>query len=246
MESFLFNVGMDINCDLGEGIGNDEVIMEFIGSCNIACGGHAGDLETMRRTVMMAKDFHVKIGAHPSFMDRLHFGRQVIEVSKETLKTQLLDQIHSLLKVLDSFGLPLHHVKPHGALYNLIAKSEEMSALMLEVMQELDEKTLLYVPFDSEIESLARSKGVPIWIEAFADRNYNDDFSLMSRSMPEAVINDPEEVRVRVENIIQNKELTSINGITKKAHIDTICLHGDHENAVDIAKILYDFKDQIN
>ena len=220
--------------------------MEFIGSCNIACGGHARDLETMRRPVIMAKDFHVKIGAHPSFVDRLHFGRKVVKVSKETLKTQLLDQIHSLLRVLDSFGLPLHHVKPHGALYNVIAKSEEMSAMMLEVMQELDDKILLYVPFDSEIEKLARSKGVPIWIEAFADRNYNDDFSLMSRSKPEAVINDPEEVKVRVENMIQNRQLTSMNGVTRQAHIDTICLHGDHENAVDIAKILYDFKDQIN
>ncbi len=237
---------MDINCDLGEGIGNDHAIMGYLGSCNIACGGHAGDMGSMRNTVMMAKEHGVKIGAHPSFVDRVNFGRKEIEVKRELLKAQLLEQIYSLREIALSVGMSLHHVKPHGALYNMAAKSDDMAELIIDVMGELDEKVFLYVPFNSVIENMARQRGMSICVEVFADRNYNDDFSLVSRSLPDAVIDDPVEIQLRVEKIIHDQSIRSINGLKRKAQIDTICVHGDHVNAVQIAKLLYDFKDQIN
>lgn len=246
MESVLFGLDMDINCDLGEGIGNDHAIMAYLGSCNIACGGHAGDPESMRNTVMMAKKHGVKIGAHPSFLDRDHFGRKEMEVSKQLLKSQLMEQIADLNEIAVSLGMRLHHVKPHGALYNLAATSEDMAELIIEVMQELDKNIFLYVPFNSVIENLARQRGISICVEVFADRNYNDDFSLVSRTESHAIIEDPKEIKIRVDEMIRKHCITSFNGVTKKADIDTICIHGDHVNAVQIAKLLYDFKNQIN
>ena len=246
MESVLFGLDMDINCDLGEGIGNDHAIMAYLGSCNIACGGHAGDPESMRNTVMMAKKYGVKIGAHPSFLDRDHFGRKEMEVSKQLLKSQLMEQIADLNEIAVSLGMRLHHVKPHGALYNLAATSEDMAELIIEVMQELDKNIFLYVPFNSVIENLARQRGISICVEVFADRNYNDDFSLVSRRESHAIIEDPKEIKIRVDEMIRKHCITSFNGVTKKADIDTICIHGDHVNAVQIAKLLYDFKNQIN
>lgn len=237
---------MDINCDLGEGIGNDQEIMAYLDSCNIACGGHAGDTKSMRDTVMMAKKYGVKIGAHPSFIDRDHFGRKELEVPRQLLKIQLLEQISKLNEIAASIGLRLHHVKPHGALYNLAAKSEDLAELVIEVMQELDNDISLYVPFNSVIENLARQRGISICVEVFADRNYNDDFSLVSRTAHNAIIVDPEEIKCRVEEMITQQCVTSVNKVTKKADIDTICIHGDHVNAVQIAKLLYDFKHQIN
>lgn len=237
---------MDINCDLGEGIGNDQEIMAYLDSCNIACGGHAGDAESMRDTLMMAKEHGVKIGAHPSFVDRDHFGRKELEVPKQLLKLQLLEQISELDEIAASIGMRLHHVKPHGALYNLAAKSEDMAESIIEVMQELNNDIFLYVPFNSVIEKLARQRGISICVEVFADRNYNDDFSLVSRTAPDAIIDDPEEIKCRVEEMIRKQCVTSVNKLTKKVDIDTICIHGDHVNAVQIAKLLYDFKHQIN
>ena len=237
---------MDINCDLGEGMPNDEKIMALIDTCNIACGGHTGDIDSMRSTVRLAKEHGVKIGAHPSFFDRENFGRKEIEVSRELLKSQLIAQISSLKEIATSFGLNLHHVKPHGALYNLAAKSVDMAELIIDVMKNLDDNIFLYVPFNSVIESVAKKRGVSSCVEAFADRNYNDDFTLVSRAEPYAVINDPKEIKLRIDEMIRQQAITSINGIKKKADIQTICLHGDHPNAVQIAKLLYNFKDQIN
>ncbi len=246
MESVLFGLDMDINCDLGEGIGNDQAIMAYLDSCNIACGGHAGDGESMRNTVMMAKKHEVKIGAHPSFVDRDHFGRKEMKVSKQLLKSQLIDQITDLNDIAVSLGMRLHHVKPHGALYNLAAKSEDMAELVIEVMQELDNNMFLYVPFNSVIENLARQRGIAICVEVFADRNYNDDFTLVARTESHAILEDPQEIKARVDEMIRKHCITSVNGVTKKADIDTICIHGDHVNALQIAKLLYDFKNQIN
>jgi len=246
LESILFNVEMDINCDLGEGIGNDEAIMPYLGSCNIACGGHAGDSESMKTAVLLARKHDVKIGAHPSFLDPVNFGRKEMNVPSELLKRQLTDQIYELKEIASSFGMSLHHVKPHGALYNLAAKSVETAELIIDIMQDLEDTICLYVPFNSVIESLAERRGVSHCIEVFADRNYNDDFSLVSRTEPNAIIDNAEEIKLRVDEMIKKRAVTSINGMEKKANIQTICIHGDHVNSIQIAKILYNFKDQIN
>jgi len=246
LESILFDVEMDINCDLGEGIGNDQAIMPYLGSCNIACGGHTGDLESMRSTVMLAREHGVNIGAHPSFLDRINFGRKEINVPSELLKQQISDQIFVLKDIASSLGVSLHHVKPHGALYNLAAKSVETAELIIDIMQDLGDEIYLYVPFNSVIERLSEKRGVSRCIEVFADRNYNDDFSLVARTEPNAIIEDPEEIKLRVNEMIKKCAVTSINGIKMKTEIQTICLHGDHTNAVQIAKTLYNFKDQNN
>lgn len=246
MESLLFYLEMDINCDLGEGIGNDQDIMPYLGSCNIACGGHAGDTESMRKTVLLARDHGVKIGAHPSFLDRVNFGRKVMNIPSELLKNQLKNQIFDLKEITSSLGMSLHHVKPHGALYNLAAKSVETAELIIDIMEDLGDQISLYVPFNSVIEHLAERRGISRCIEVFADRNYNDDFSLVARNQPNAIIDDPEEIKLRVDKMIRKGSVTSINGLKKETNIQTICIHGDHPQAVQIAKKLYNFKDQIN
>ena len=237
---------MDINCDLGEGVGNDSAIMKYLDSCNIACGGHTGDAASMRDTVVLAQTHDVKIGAHPSFEDPANFGRKEMQLPHELLKQQLLKQINSLNRICASLGISLHHVKAHGALYNLAASSLEMAGLLIEVMQELDQKLKLYVPFNSILEKMAPEKGVSIAVEVFADRNYNDDFSLVSRESPFAVIDDPEQVKSRVKRMIEKQCVTSINGLEKHVEFDTVCIHGDHLHAVETANLLYDLKKQIN
>lgn len=246
MESLLFYLEMDINCDLGEGIGNDQDIMPYLGSCNIACGGHAGDTESMRKTVLLARDHGVKIGAHPSFLDRVNFGRKVMNIPSELLKNQLKNQIFDLKDITSSLGMSLHHVKPHGSLYNLAAKSVETAELIIDIMEDLGDQISLYVPFNSVIEHLAERRGISRCIEVFADRNYNDDFSLVERNQPNAIIDDPEEIKLRVDEMIRKGSVSSINGLKKETNIQTICIHGDHPQAVQIAKLLYNFKDQIN
>lgn len=246
MEGFLFNVAMDVNCDLGEGVGNDSDLMKYIGSCNIACGGHAGDFETMKNTLLLAKRYDVKIGAHPSFMDRSNFGRKELIVPKDLLVKQLVAQIKSLIEIAGTLDMKLHHVKPHGALYNMAARSKETAQVIVEVMKNFSNRLFLYVPFNSEIEILAKTNGILVKTEAFADRNYTDDFSLVPRSEPFSVIENKEKIRNRVLDIFKNQCVTSVNGIKTKTHIDTVCVHGDHVNAVEITRILSDLKTDLN
>lgn len=237
---------MDINCDLGEGIGNDAHLMKYLGSCNIACGGHTGSFETMKQTLLLAKKHGVNVGAHPSFIDPENFGRKELLVPDKLLIAQLLNQINTLIEIADSLDIQLHHIKPHGALYNMAAKSEDTAQVIIEVMKNFSDKLILYVPFNSKIENLAKKEGISIFREAFADRNYNDDFSLVSRSKPFAIIENAQDVKNRVNDIINNQYITSINGAIMKAKIDTVCVHGDHVNALQVVKLLAGFKTEIN
>ena len=198
---------MDINCDLGEGRGNDAEIMAYINSCNIACGGHAGDKNTMIKTLRLAKKHSVKAGAHPSFEDKKNFGRKDLSVSKCVLKAQLIDQIDALNQLANKENMKLHHVKAHGALYNMAAKSGEIAQIIIEAVQFFDQNLYIYAPFDSELEKKAKIMGVPYMIEVFADRNYDDDFNLLSRKEPMAVIETTEEVKSRVEKMIDRKSV---------------------------------------
>ena len=142
---------MDINCDLGEGLDNDAQIMPFISSCNIACGAHAGDKDLMKTTVILAKEFNVKIGAHPSFVDKENFGRNEMYVPKDKLKEQIIDQISLLKEIAEKEGVVLHHVKPHGALYNMAAKNDDVAMSVIEAVQTFKEDIILYVPYKSLI-----------------------------------------------------------------------------------------------
>jgi UPF0271 protein len=231
---------MDINCDLGEGIGNDADLMPYLSSCNIACGGHAGDRETMIFTMRLAKEHDVKIGAHPSFEDRPNFGRKEIYVPRERLRSQLIHQIAELGALARLEDVEIHHVKPHGSLYNMAARSSDLAKLIVNVLGFFKEDLVLYVPFGSQLERKSKEAGIPYAVEAFADRNYNDAFGLVPRSEPEAVITDPEEIRERVERMINKGEVVSVSGKVRHVDIDTICIHGDNPSAVDIARELAD------
>ena len=152
---------MDINCDLGEGIGRDADLMPYLSSCNIACGGHAGDRETMLSTMRLAKEHDVRIGAHPSFEDRPNFGRKEMYVPPERLRSQLIHQIAELAALARLEDVDIHHVKPHGALYNMAARSSDLAKLIVNVLGFFNEDLVLYVPFGSQMERKAKEAGVP-------------------------------------------------------------------------------------
>ncbi len=231
---------VDINCDVGEGVGNEAQLLPFISSCNIACGGHAGDVETIDEVLELAKKHKVYVGAHPSFPDRENFGRKVMEISSRELKVSLEEQILLLKERTEDHGLKLHHIKAHGALYNLTATDRSMAELVVEVVLKCCPDTFLYVPYQSEISEVAKEKGLQIKYEAFADRNYNDDLTLVSRSNNLALIHKKEEVFSHVLNMLKNEKVKTISGKELSIETDTFCIHGDSENAEDLVKYLFD------
>jgi UPF0271 protein len=230
---------MDINCDLGEGIGRDAEIMPYLDACSIACGGHAGDRETMVATLRLAKEHEVKVGAHPSFEDRGNFGRTELYVPHDQLRSQLIHQIAELSVLAKLEDVEIKHVKAHGALYNMSARSADLASLMIDVVSFFKEDLSLYVPFGSLLERKSREAGIPYSVEAFADRNYDDEFRLLPRSLPDAVITDPERVAERVERLMRENEIISARGKVKRVEVDTVCVHGDNPGAVEIAKELH-------
>ncbi|MEN8125507.1 MAG: 5-oxoprolinase subunit PxpA [Bacteroidota bacterium] len=232
---------MDINCDLGEGIGNDQQIMPFISSCNIACGVHAGSLSTMKTTVLLAKKHKVKVGAHPSFPDRENFGRTEMFIPKDILRSQIINQISSLKEITDNEGVRLHHVKPHGALYNMATKYNEVAMAIIEAIQYIDKKLILYVPYGSLIARKAKELMAPIFFEAFADRSYDNFLNLVSRTENDAIIVNSDKIFERVQQMIEKGTVISNSGKTIKIKADTICVHGDNPNAFEIVKKLSEF-----
>ncbi|WP_298533719.1 5-oxoprolinase subunit PxpA [uncultured Algibacter sp.] len=225
---------IDLNADVGEGIGNEVQLMPFISSCNIACGGHAGDYKTMKAVVELAKNHSVKIGAHPSFPDKESFGRKSIEMSCVALYTSIKNQIKTLVKVLEETHMQLHHVKPHGALYNLATVDEKIANVIVEVMKGMMLRAKLYVPYNSVIAKLAIENNVPIMYEAFADRNYNDDLTLVSRTENNAVIYDHNEMFNHVYQMLSSNTVKTISGNMKPILTETICVHGDNPKAIEL------------
>lgn len=237
---------IDINVDVGEGINNESQLMPYISSCNIACGGHAGDDDSMKMVVNLAKQYQVKIGAHPSFPDRENFGRQNIKISCAGLYKSIREQINSLMKILRDENAMLHHIKPHGALYNLAATDKSTATVIIEVMKSISLPIKLYVPYNSVIAELALKENIPIVYEAFADRNYNDDLSLVSRNEKNAIISESEELFNHVFRIIIQRKVKTINGVEVKIIANTLCIHGDNPKAVNLIKDLNERLEQIH
>ena len=229
---------VDINVDVGEGLNNEFKLLPYVSSCNIACGGHAGDIDTMRSVVRLALENNVKIGAHPSFPDKANFGRKEIEISCADLYTSLRKQIRGLINVLRDEHTVLHHVKPHGALYNLAATDKTTAKVIIEVMKSIAMPIKLYVPYNSVIEKLAKKERISVLVEAFADRNYNDDLTLVSRTQKKAIISDYNEVFNHVYKMIISQKVKTINGIEVDIKADTFCVHGDHPNSDMLLKNL--------
>ena len=229
---------VDINADVGEGLNNEAQLMPYLSSCNIACGGHAGDKDTMVQVVKLAKAHRVKVGAHPSFPDKHNFGREIIPMSSADLYTSLKQQIRNLISVLRAERTPLHHIKPHGALYNLAAVDEKTANVVIEVVKSIAMPLRLYVPYGSVIANIAQKEGVRITYEAFADRNYNADLTLVSRGQDNAVITDLEIVFDHVHRMIFEQKVKTISGVEVGLKADTFCVHGDNPKATELLQNL--------
>lgn len=229
---------IDINCDVGEGIASEYLLMQHISSCNIACGGHFGDKNTIDKTIGLAIENEVLIGAHPSFPDRENFGRKIMDISKTKLQESIMHQMDVFLERLDKFNQNLHHIKPHGALYNLIAQDKVAAENFVEAIQKYMDNVFLYVPYLSEIEEVAIENAINIQYEAFGDRNYTNDLKLVSRQDKNALITNPKEVYNHIYMMVMEAKVKTISGEKKELKADTFCIHGDTKNAFEIVNFL--------
>ena len=232
-------ITIDVNCDMGEGIENDEALMPFITSANIACGYHAGDERTMRSTVMMAKKAHVAIGAHPSFLDRDNFGRtEIKDITPQQVYDVVIAQLTSIHKIVIECNAHLHHVKPHGALYNMAAKDPALSMAIAHAIYDFDKTQVLFGLSGSYLISEAKAMGIKTASEVFADRTYQDDGSLTPRAKLNALIEDEEQAIGQVIQMIKKGTVTATSGKEVPILAETICLHGDGKNAVAFASAI--------
>jgi 5-oxoprolinase (ATP-hydrolysing) subunit A len=230
---------VDLNCDMGEGIPTDPEIFPFISSANIACGGHAGDPDTMRRSVELALQNGVAIGAHPSYPDREGFGRTDIAESRlGALLTDLITQIAALRDICHELGARLHHVKPHGALYNRAATDPVVSTIICDAVRAIDPSLIIYGLSGSETREAAAAAGLRFVNEVFADRTYRADGRLTPRSEPYALIHDPVTMLNQVLTMIRRRQVKSIEGSVIPITAETICLHGDGDDPVKFASII--------
>ena len=234
-------ISVDLNCDMGEGfgpwkMGNDAELMKYVSSVNIACGFHAGDSSTIRKTVEMAIDMGVAIGAHPSFPDIQGFGRRAMSLSPNEVFDIVLYQVSALKGVCEASGGKLHHVKPHGALYNQAAKDRALAKAIAEAVKAIDPNLILYGLSGSFLILEAETIGLRAANEVFSDRAYQDDGNLTPRSKSDALIELKEFSLQQVLQMITEQTVTATNGKTVGLKAETVCIHGDGENAVGFAK----------
>lgn len=230
---------IDINCDMGEGLNSDAELMPYIQSCNIACGGHAGNENSMIKVVALAIENKVKIGAHPSYPDKLNFGRKTVFMEPCELKKSIQDQVYELQRITVDQGSSLNHIKPHGALYNDIAKNKDLALHFLEAIKPFKRDVKLYVPYNSEIEKYALEQGFTIEYEAFADRNYNENLSLVSRQENNAVISNPVVILQHMLEMLNNGKVKTLSGKKIPIKATTFCVHSDTDNALEIVQMLF-------
>src|SRR5262245_12376647 len=195
---------IDLNCDMGENIGNDEAVMPYITSANIACGFHAGDSKTMRETIRLAKKYGVNVGAHPSWPDLQGFGRQEMIFPADEVESLILFQIGALAAIAKAEGVEMHHVKPHGALYNQAAKDRELANAIDRAVKSFNGDLILVGLAGSSLIEAGLEVGLRVMNEGFPDRNYNPDGTLVSRKEPHAIIESPEEVAKHALELMEN------------------------------------------
>ena len=231
---------ININCDLGESsklhsTENDPLLLEIVNSANIACGYHAGDKQTMEKTIEISKKNNVSIGAHPSFNDPENFGRKRLNLPSNEIKKLVIDQINILSSIANDKGLKVTHVKPHGALNNMACENYDLAKIISESIIEINKDLIFLVPTGSQMEKAGKSLDMKIAAEIFADRNYEDDGNLVSRSKDNAMIIDPEIAKKHVIKMVENQALNCYSGKQIPCEIDSICVHGDGESAVNTA-----------
>lgn len=223
---------IDLNADLGEGGEHDAELMSLISSCNIACGGHAGDEESMRAAVSMAQWNGVAIGAHPSYVDAEFFGRRYLELPLDRLIVQIRDQVEALLKIAGS----LHHIKLHGALYHQANQNPELAKAFAGLVLELLNKPLIYAPPTGQMIDAAKALGLPVVAEGFIDRRYLENGELCSRSDAAAVITDVDEAVEQALRMATEGQAMAMNGKMIPMDVQTLCVHGDGVGALEILR----------
>jgi UPF0271 protein len=234
---------IDLNCDMGESfgawkMGNDAALMDHVSSVNIACGFHAGDPTTIRNTIELAIQKNVAIGAHPSYPDLQGFGRRNMSLSPGEIYDLILYQVSAMKGICEASGARLHHVKPHGALYNQAAKSEEMSEAIARAVKSCDAGLVFYGGSGSNLISGAQKAGLKTASEVFADRTYQRDGSLTPRSMPNALIDDAHTAIHQAVQMVMSGKVTTLDGSEIPITAETICLHGDGAHALEFAVAL--------
>jgi UPF0271 protein len=232
---------ININCDLGESskfhsTENDPLLLKIVNSANIACGYHAGDKKTMENTIKISKENNVSIGAHPSFNDPENFGRKRLDLPKSEITKLIIDQINVLCDVANKSGMKVTHVKPHGALNNMACENYDLAKVISESIIKVNKELIFLVPTGSQMEKAGKKLGMKIATEIFADRNYEDDGNLVSRSKDNAMITDPETAKKHVIKMVENQALNCYSGKQIPCEIDSICVHGDGKNAVNTAR----------
>ena len=229
-------LSIDFNCDLGEGTGQDALLMPFISSANIACGAHAGDRETMMDTLELAIAHNLKIGAHPSFPDKTHFGRREMELPPEEVYESLTTQIRQLVTLAGDLGASIHHVKPHGALYNMAAKDIQLAKVIVQAIRDIDKSIVLYGLSGSALTEAAREMDLKCCNEVFADRAYREDGSLLPRSSKLALIEETDAAVSQALQLVTRGTVSTVEGRTIPLAAETLCIHGDGKRAVEFAK----------
>ena len=233
----------NINSDLGEksqhsSTANDPALLEIINTANVACGYHAGDQETIENTIQIAKKNDVSIGSHPSFKDRENFGRKRHNLPSTEIRKIIIEQLEIMAIACDKISYKSTHVKPHGALNNMACEDYDLALTIAKAIKEFDKNLIYMVLAQSEMEKAAQKINISYAAEVFADRNYEDNATLVSRSMKNALITKPEDSLSHVLKMLENKSIFSYSGKQIPCQIDTICIHSDGPTAVPLAKYL--------
>ena len=237
----LYSMEINLNCDLGEkskhhSNENDPDLLKIVNSANVACGYHAGDEETMREVVEISKQNNVSIGAHPSFNDPENFGRKRINLGADEISKLLIDQYEILQNIAIKLDEKVSHIKPHGALNNMACEDLELATILAKTIYSIDKDIIYLVPTGSKMEIAAKKLNMKIACEIFADRNYEDDGTLVSRSKDHALITDPERAKEHVFSMVKNQTLNCHSGKQIPCEIDSICIHGDNKSSLSTAK----------
>jgi UPF0271 protein len=235
---------IDLNSDLGEGAGSDDRVIPHVTSANIACGAHAGDLATMRRTIALAMRHGVAIGAHPGYRDPASFGRVPIDLPRAALFSDLVTQVEALQAAADEAGARVTHVKAHGALYNRGERDPEVSGVIADAIRTVGADLVVFAPPGSAMEAAARAIGLRVSREGFADRAYEPDGTLRSRRLPNSVHTDASVAAAQAVSLARDGGVNASDGTFLRLEVDTICVHGDTPNAAVIARAVREALDR--
>jgi UPF0271 protein len=231
---------IDLNCDMGEGMKNEEKIIPFISSANISCGYHAGNIMEIWKTVELAVKNKVAIGAHLSFLDKKNFGRSEMELDPEDIYDIVTQQLLVLQEITNALDVKIRHVKPHGALYNMSAREPLLARTITQAVQDFSKELILYGLSGSHSITEAKALGLQTASEVFADRTYQDDGSLTPRSQPNAVISEVDKAVEQVLQMVKQKTVNTVSGKSIPIIAETICIHGDGKNAVSFARSIHE------